>query len=203
MAQQTIGIGAAPNDGNGDDIRVAYDKINDNFDELYGQVIRRISIHSANFGIGATAPTQVILGNYTGWEYDINDDTVFTIELPNDVDTSEDIALHIDWYCGETYAANSGEVRWEMAWSLCPADNSEAVDAPTHTGTIDTGDINIPANAKYLVDNTTLIIAAASIADVDDILGARFKRIALVGGNNPTAKPTIVALHLEYTSKFM
>lgn len=35
MAQQTIGLGAAPDDGNGDDLRTAGDKINDNFTELY------------------------------------------------------------------------------------------------------------------------------------------------------------------------
>lgn len=35
MAQQTINIGAAPNDGTGDDIRTGGDKINDNFTELY------------------------------------------------------------------------------------------------------------------------------------------------------------------------
>jgi len=33
--KQTIGIGAAANDGTGDTLRAAMDKINDNFDELY------------------------------------------------------------------------------------------------------------------------------------------------------------------------
>lgn len=36
MAQQTINIGSAPNDGTGDTIRVGGDKINDNFTEIYG-----------------------------------------------------------------------------------------------------------------------------------------------------------------------
>lgn len=35
MSQQTINIGAAPNDGTGDPLRTAFDKTNDNFDELY------------------------------------------------------------------------------------------------------------------------------------------------------------------------
>lgn len=35
MAKQTVNIGSAPNDGNGDQLRTAFDKINDNFDELY------------------------------------------------------------------------------------------------------------------------------------------------------------------------
>ena len=36
MAQQSINIGSSANDGTGDPLRTAFDKINDNFDELYG-----------------------------------------------------------------------------------------------------------------------------------------------------------------------
>jgi hypothetical protein len=35
MARQTVNIGSAPNDGTGDPLRVAYDKLNDNFLEIY------------------------------------------------------------------------------------------------------------------------------------------------------------------------
>ena len=35
MAKQTINIGTAPNDGTGDPLRTAFDKVNDNFTELY------------------------------------------------------------------------------------------------------------------------------------------------------------------------
>jgi hypothetical protein len=35
MAQQTINIGTVANDNTGDPIRDAFDKINDNFDEIY------------------------------------------------------------------------------------------------------------------------------------------------------------------------
>ncbi len=36
MAKQAINIGSSANDGTGDPLRSAFDKINDNFDELYG-----------------------------------------------------------------------------------------------------------------------------------------------------------------------
>ena len=36
MAQQSINIGSAANDGTGDPLRTAFDKINDNFTDLYG-----------------------------------------------------------------------------------------------------------------------------------------------------------------------
>lgn len=38
MAKQTINIGITANDGSGDSLRVAYDKSNDNFNELYTDV---------------------------------------------------------------------------------------------------------------------------------------------------------------------
>lgn len=38
MAQQLIGLGTTPNDGTGDTLRIAGDKINDNFDELYSKI---------------------------------------------------------------------------------------------------------------------------------------------------------------------
>ena len=37
MAQQVINIGAAANDGTGDPLRDCFDKINDNFSELYAR----------------------------------------------------------------------------------------------------------------------------------------------------------------------
>ena len=35
MAKQTINIGTTANDGTGDQLRSAFDKVNDNFTELY------------------------------------------------------------------------------------------------------------------------------------------------------------------------
>lgn len=38
MAKQTVALGSSPNDGTGDTLRDAMDKINDNFDELYSNL---------------------------------------------------------------------------------------------------------------------------------------------------------------------
>lgn len=43
MAQQLIDIGSVANDGTGDTLRQAGDKINDNFTELYTQAIRAVT----------------------------------------------------------------------------------------------------------------------------------------------------------------
>lgn len=39
MAKQAIGIGTVANDGTGDTLRDAFDKVNDNFNELYDRLI--------------------------------------------------------------------------------------------------------------------------------------------------------------------
>jgi hypothetical protein len=51
MAKQTINLGSAANDGTGDPLRDALDKVNDNFDELY-------------FDTSPVADNWVVLGGY-------------------------------------------------------------------------------------------------------------------------------------------
>ncbi len=163
------------------------------------RVKRQIPIDNANLGKGGTVPSQVILGNYNGWEFDIGDDSVFTIHLPHDWAPGTDVVIQIDWYVDEAYVTNNGEINWQAAYSATPHDTSEAVDAPTHSGTLPTGDIDIPATAKFLTQNSVAIPNADISAE--DQIGITLSRIAIVGGNNPSAgKPTVVDIHIEYTS---
>lgn len=57
MAQQTIGIGTTANDGTGDTARVAGDKINDNFTELYAA---DVSLASSIAGKANTSHTHLV-----------------------------------------------------------------------------------------------------------------------------------------------
>jgi hypothetical protein len=50
MAKQVIGIGSAANDGTGDPLRTAFDKINDNFTELYSDDVG--DVNSVNGATG-------------------------------------------------------------------------------------------------------------------------------------------------------
>lgn len=59
MTQQIINIGALPNDGTGDPLRVAYDKINNNFDQLFlaaGSYVQQIV---AGSGVSITPTTGI------------------------------------------------------------------------------------------------------------------------------------------------
>ena len=70
MAKQTINIGSAANDGSGDPLRSAFDKINDNFTEVYtelgGASLSNISITGNTIGSDDTNGNIILSPNGTG-----------------------------------------------------------------------------------------------------------------------------------------
>ena len=54
MAQQTINLGTSLNAGDGDPLRTAFDKVNDNFDELYA---RDLGTDPENLGVSLAPAT--------------------------------------------------------------------------------------------------------------------------------------------------
>lgn len=63
--QQTINIGTAPSSGDGDPLRIAFDKINENFDDVYanGYFTQR-SILSSIGSLGDIPGLKAIDNNY-------------------------------------------------------------------------------------------------------------------------------------------
>ena len=163
------------------------------------RVVKEVKLSVESFAPGASGATQTLIGYYSGWAFTINDDMVTSFEIPFDWDSSTNLEVKIYWYINEAYITNSGEVQWKVDWAATPSDNTEAIDAPTHTGTIDYGDQDIPANAKYLTKSAAGVIAAASIAE-GDLIGISISRIALDGGSNPAAEPVLVRFEVEYTA---
>lgn len=70
MAQQTINIGATANDGTGDQLRTAFDKVNDNFNEVYtelgGTSLSNISISGNTISTDDTNGDLTLDPNGTG-----------------------------------------------------------------------------------------------------------------------------------------
>lgn len=158
-----------------------------------------VSIQNANFGKGSTAPTQVIVGDYNGWRFQIGDDAVITIEMPHNVDDTKAVELHFTFAINEAYATNSGEVQFQMDYSVTPHSGGN-LNTPGTSGTVTTGDINIPATAYDTYHSSVAAIPAGSYSN-GSVIGLTFSRIAITGGNNPTAHPIITSIHLEYTAK--
>lgn len=172
---------------------------NDGEINLHGtaRVTKAIDMAGATFAIGKNTPTGTTVGTYLVWEYDINDGSALTFEMPHDWASATDVVVKIDWAINEAYGAKNGEVQFNVAWSACPHNTSEALDGPTHTGTLDPGDINIPATANFLTRTTAGTISGASLS-VEDEIGLLITREALDGGANPTATPYITHLYIEY-----
>jgi len=83
MAQQTINIGTVANDGTGDPLRSAFDKVNDNFTELYADDAGDVNSVSAGTGISVDQTTGAVTvtnsepnATHTG---DVTGATVLTI----------------------------------------------------------------------------------------------------------------------------
>jgi len=101
MAKQTINIGTTANDGTGDQLRTAFDKVNDNFDEVYtaGPVGSNLKITSSNLTSIETNGNITITPTGTG-HLTVSDDMVIisTSKTPaSAVGVSGDTAGMIAW----------------------------------------------------------------------------------------------------------
>ena len=158
------------------------------------KVKREFIIPLEGFGKGAAKPTETNAGVSSGYAFSINDLGYFSFEVPTDWAHGTDIEIGIHWYINEAYATGSGEVQWAVIWLACSED---ATEDPTAAGANAlSGDINIPATANRLVE-TEIDIPGASLAHHDIIL-FQVKRVALVGGSDPTADPVIISLEADY-----
>jgi len=160
-------------------------------------VTKHMYLNNAAFTKGNTAPTQVILGDLNAWKFDIGDDAVMTRMLRSDWKIGTDLIVKVCWYIDEVYASDK-EIQWRVRWTALPHDFSETVDAPVHSGEIDSGDIDIPAIAKRMGVSIIGTIPGTSLS-VKDMLGFTLSRIA-VTHDNPTQDPAAHHLVIDYTA---
>lgn len=111
MAQQVINIGAAANDGTGDPLRTCFDKINDNFSELYAKGPAGANFDLSDNDIEATNSNGGInlIPNGTG-KVVVEDDSV-TIETSRTPSTavgaSGDTAGMVAWDASYIYVCTA------------------------------------------------------------------------------------------------
>jgi hypothetical protein len=112
MAKQTVNIGSSANDGTGDQLRTAFDKINDNFDEVYnaGLVGSNLSISSSTITSTETNGSVTIIPTGTG-HVTVDDDVIIvsTSRTPSGaIGSSGDL---------------QGMIAWDDSWLyICSAD---------------------------------------------------------------------------------
>jgi len=84
MAQQLINIGSVANDGTGDPLRDAFDKVNDNFTELYSDDMGDVNSVTGSGGLTASPTTGAVVVS-------LNDDSITYAKLGTEFTTSAGI----------------------------------------------------------------------------------------------------------------
>ena len=144
MAKQTINIGSSANDGTGDPLRTAFDKINDNFTELYGS-----DDEAANYVIEDTTPQ-------LGGDLDVNGRRITSAR------SNEDIVLLPN---GTGGVVASG-IR--MAGTTLSADDSSSINI--NEGLIVDGTASVSGAAT--LSSTLAVTGAATLSSTLAVTGA-------------------------------
>lgn len=98
MAQQTINIGTTPNDGTGDKLRIAGDKINDNFSELYAGKANTSHAHAISDVTGLQAALDAKLD-----DSQLDTDTALTADSDTKIATQKAVKAYVDAGGGNSY----------------------------------------------------------------------------------------------------
>jgi len=82
MAKQVINIGTVANDGTGDPLRTAFDKVNDNFTELYNDDAGDVNSVTGSGGLTASPTTGAVVVS-------LNDDSITYAKLGGEFTTTD------------------------------------------------------------------------------------------------------------------
>jgi hypothetical protein len=159
------------------------------------RVIKHLVLGSAGVGLGGTAPALTRLGNVVGYAFTVGDDGYFATEVPPDWDSSTSVEIALHNYTDAT----TGNIKFQATWSALPHGGTEAVDAPTHSGTLAPAQVAVPATAKAFQEYSLGTIAAASLSP-NDALFFLVSRVAKTSGSDPAQEPVLILIELLYTA---
>ena len=115
MAKQTINIGSTANDGTGDPLRTAFDKVNDNFTELYSDDAGDVNSVNAGTGISVNQTTGAVTvtnaspnathtGEVTGsGALTIANDVITYAKLGTEFTTSAALSTNVDFSTAQVF----------------------------------------------------------------------------------------------------
>lgn len=173
MAKQTVNIGSAANDGTGDPLRTAFDKINDNFDELYSDDLGDVGSITATAPISrdqATGAVTISLDDGGIVTDKIADDAVTEGKLANSINTA--IAANT---AKTTNATHTGDVTGSSALTIAnDAVNYAKMGAEfTTAAVISASDVDFSSAqvfTKTISANTTLTFSNVETGMVKDLV---------------------------------
>jgi len=149
MAQQTIGVGSSANDGTGDPLRTAFNKINANFSELYGdtaeandilddtspQLGGNLDINGFNITSARSNENIRIIPNGTG-----------TVELEANTNVTGNLTATGNIFANGNINLGDGAGDQTKVTGVFEADQLQ-IDGTTLTSTVTNGDVTITGNS--------------------------------------------------------
>ena len=132
MAKQDINIGSAANDGTGDPLRTAFDKINDNFGELY-------AVSAAGSGNNIAISGQSIISENTNGNITLDPNGTGKVVIA----TASELRFTDHTDNAIAYVDADGDVQFssKLIWNNTTA-TLQAEDVTIHGGTISTANSN-------------------------------------------------------------
>jgi len=116
MSQTIINIGSAPNSGDGEPLRTAFDVINQNFTELYSNV--SALSNSVPTVAGRTGPITLTVQDIVGLNsYQLA--PIPSTSFGHTLDTIGSLAFDATYiyYCTQSYTNGMGHIWKRVAWS--------------------------------------------------------------------------------------
>lgn len=132
MAKQTINIGSAANDGTGDPLRTAFDKINDNFSELY-------AVSAAGSGNNVAISGNSLISENTNGNIILDPNGTGKVVVA----TAAELRFTDHTDNAIPYADADGDIQFssKLTWNNTTA-TFQAEDVTIHAGTISTANSN-------------------------------------------------------------
>ncbi len=179
MTQQVINIGTTANDGSGDPLRTAFNKINSNFTEIYSKGASGSNLDISENEIAATNSNgNIELVPSGSGRVSIVDDTltITTSRTPASIGSDGDVAGMIAWDSTNLYVSTADYDGSTTIWNtlstgsatdlILSTDTSNSLTS-TSNGNINiapngTGDINLIADTVVVGDSNTQTIVTTN-----------------------------------------
>ena len=179
MAQQTINIGTTANDGTGDPLRTAFDKINDNFSELYGTTAEANDLledTTPQLGGNLDVNNKSITSGITNGNITVSANGTGTIELQSNTNVTGNLTASGNIIAnGNINLGNAAGDNIQVTGKF-EADNVQ-IDGSTITSIVTNGNLNVNGNGTgHVAINNLLVDSEIRIKDNKITTGRKWHR---------------------------
>lgn len=160
------------------------------------RVTKEIQIKAEGLKLGATAPTQAVIGNFSVLQFAGvgTIDTVYTsFHVPDDWAVGTDINIHLHW---APVNGNAGDVKWQMSWKAVASEANEVISGVgTSTFVIDAAQ----GLQDELLETDHMTIGGANLV-AEDTVGFCLLRDPTDGDDTYASAASLVHIEIAYTA---